>query len=1286
MKRPVVGAFLVVCLAATAQGPGTRTEGPALARHVLDMAGISKGLCSIIGCGDGAMARAVADSSEFIVHVIDPCGYAIADLEDAADKDGVYGWRLVAEAAALSRLPYADNLVDVLAAVELSDTALAELPASEVLRVLRPKGKAVIGGPAATGLTADVLKKWWEGVGSGAGKIVKDDMGVWVLMTKPRPEGADDWPHWEHGPDNNPVSTDTIIRAPYMTQWLGLPYYIAMPAITTVSDGRTFIAMGHIAHHEREEPWLNTLLARNGYNGIELWQRKLPDGYMVHRSAFIATPDVFYMIDVDGNGCVMLDPETGEEKGEIRIPEAAGEWKWIALEDGVLFVLSGKQKDPAETTVVRSTFSHWSWGELSKGYYQERVPWGFGETLTAYDLKKGKLLWVHREDKAMDSRGMVIGGGKVFFYGPDSRIGCLSAASGSVAWANDDPKIRELVEQPGQGLGSTPGFKSTCFVLYTPEALCYAAQTRMNVVALSTRDGRLLWHRAKTTNNPNMLSVDGRLVVGIGAEGSTQMVDPLTGSTIEDLGFWKRSCARLTATPDSFFCRGWPEGITRYDRAMKKFLFNGAFRPSCNDGVIAANGLLYAGPWLCDCNLSLMGGIALCTARDFDFRSRVDDARRLQIAEADPARVAPLETTPEDWADYRANHAHSASTNVSVGEYASYVWRYAPPRAYQPSAATAAGGLVFVCGDDGKVRAIDAATGALKWTYRTAGPIRRPPVIWSGRAYVGSGDGHVYALEATTGRLLWRFRAAPTERRTMVYGALCSTWPVNTGVLVRDGVAYFGAGIIDYDGTYLYALDAVTGKVKWQNDTSGHLDPELRKGVSVQGGLVAAGGRLWMAGGNVISPAAYDLATGRYVGDSPGNGSPRSNRGEEIGLFNDHCLILGGRLLYSASENVVDPGTFDLIPLRDDGVEGATPLHEGKIPPAWDNEIVVAVKGRRGPLVACSVKDVEAYVAARDPKRAPRPLWVANMPKGSDVVSVALAKNAALAVCEIPGQRSLASRWTVCALDLSSGDTLWRFELPSAALAGGLLVDRDGRVIISLADGSLVCVGGEGALEAYIAPILESAKKNPNEKATAIRALTETLKVVQGGGARELVISRIEELGGVFNEEARKTGCLIHWRLLGPVPWDTLDNPMDKAFVGEPNVDVSKACQAGDRSLTWRPFATEHPGGFVDLARLYGTDENLAMYAYAEVTLPKAQELLLKIGTNDGYKCWFNGQEAGRFDGGRGYKEDQDTLSVTGRQGVNAILLKVTQLGGAWGFGVRIANPDGTPLDLTTQR
>ena len=105
----------------------------------------------------------------------------------------------------------------------------------------------------------------------------------------------------------------------------------------------------------------------------------------------------------------------------------------------------------------------------------------------------------------------------------------------------------------------------------------------------------------------------------------------------------------------------------------------------------------------------------------------------------------------------------------------------------------------------------------------------QPPTLWNGRAYVGSADGYVYALRQRRGGSCGGFARRPGTPHHGAW-ALCSTWPVNSGVLVEDGVVSAAAGIVDYDGTFVYALDAVTGALKWANTTSGHIDPELRKG------------------------------------------------------------------------------------------------------------------------------------------------------------------------------------------------------------------------------------------------------------------------------------------------------------------------------------------------------------------------------------------------------------------------------------------------------------------------
>ncbi len=1010
-----------------------REQAIRLPEQVVAEVGTPHGVLAVLGCERPELLRQLAEGSEFLIHALDPDARRVHAAREVVDGAGLYGARVVVEHSALKRLPHADGLLDAVFVLPSALEAPCVQAHQELTRVLRPGGVAL-------------LARELRG---------KDGSNVRLeRIEKPPVSGVDDWSHWEHGPDNNPVSTDQVIRYPYMTQWMARPLYIAMPAITTAAGGRLFLATGHIAHHRREEPWLNTLLARNGHNGQILWKQKFPDGYLAHRSAFVATDEAFYMIDFDGEGCRILQPETGEEIGLIDLAEYPGQWKWIAIADGVLYALIGEEKDPAETTIVRSQHHAWSWGELSRGYYRKRVPWGFGRRIVAYDLVGKRTRWAYEDQAQIDSRAMAVGGGHVCFYAPASHLGRLDAKTGRRLWTNADSKTRELIEERGRGLGSTPGFRSMCYCLWTPKALFFEAQTRMNIVAVSHEDGRRLWHRRKTTNNPNMLYTDGRLYVGIGKEGNTLVLDPLTGETRKDLGFRKRSCARLTATPDSLFCRGWIEGLTRYDRTSGKVLFNGALRPACNDGVIAANGLLYLGPWLCDCNLSLMGRVAWCSANGFDFQRKEDDGKRAPSGNGNDVR--PLDVTEADWPTYRHDITRGAHTPVQTPNGIRRLWRTQTPR-NEATAPVSAGRLVFFCDRNGRVTALDASTGKVRWTFLTAGAILQSPTIAAGRAYVGSGDGYVYGLEAQTGRRLWRFGAAPMERRIPVYGRLASTWPVNSGVLVRDGVAYAAAGIIDYDGTYVCALDAETGKPKWQNAESGHLDKELRKGISAQGFLTVFQDRLWMPGGNVIAAGVYDLADGKYHGEGPGNGTPRCNRGEEIGVFKDMALIRGGRLRYSSRKNIVNPAHFTITAPK----YGNKPLMlcRGRIPPAWDDERIVFVYGRKTTPMCCHADKIEEWLKEGSEKARPRVTWMARKLQGSDVVSLVLTPNAVLAVCETEQPRRLETRWRLVALDKRDGEPMWERQLSGPALPGGLAVDRAGRILVMMLDGTLECFG-----------------------------------------------------------------------------------------------------------------------------------------------------------------------------------------------------------------------------------
>ncbi len=993
--------------------------------------GDSRGLCVVVGQDPAAILELV-QSSKWTVLVREPDDQKRMALQRAADESGLGIDRLVIQSGAAAVLPYANRLIDAIVA------APGQVPAGEAMRVLRPEGLLVQTGD-------DQLQ----------------------VTRRPPQKGLGDWSHWEHGPDNNPVSSDTIIKAPYMTQFMARPYYIGMPSITTVAAGRTFLAIGHIAHHRREWNQLNKLIARNGYNGTVLWEKPLPEGYLVHRSAFIATRDVFYMIN--GTGCQQLDPQTGRDLGRLRIPGLVGHWKWMVLRNGILYALAGPRDQGVVTTKGDRSFGGWSWSDLSRGYYSKpRVPWGFGNQLAAMDLKTRKVLWVHKESgKPIDSRGMTLGEDKLVLYCPDQHIRCLDVKTGEELWTNNDKETLALIEQPGQGLSSTPGFRSACLAVFTPDAVIIQGQTRMNVVAISTADGYKLWHKKKVTNNPNAIFVDGRVILGVGKSGNHVAIEPSTGRVIEDLGFRKVACTRLTASSDSFFVRG--EGTLRYDRKGKKPTVDGAIRPACNDGALPANGLLYLGPWQCDCNLSLIGNIAKCSAGEFRFARIATTKERLETF-GDPKQVEPLPTRPDDWDTLRGDNDRSSSTPVEVAAKTSLSWRFRHPASSQPVPAVAAGSLVVTTGLDGVIRAVRANDGQAAWHFATNAPIRMPPTIAAGRLYAGSGDGFVYCLEATTGRLLWRFQAAPAERQIMVYGQLTSTWPVNTGVLVREGVAYFAAGMIDHDGTYLYAIDAVTGALKWHNNSTGHLNTDLRKGISAQGNLTIHDGRLILAGGNQISPAPFDLKTGKCLVGPRSQGRPQSNHGRFVGVLAGQVPIGGGRILFSSARNVSSKGSFEVHTAKK-----RLRLNFGGIPPAWNESTVALVNYKHGLLTCCDSDAVLSRITGdADPttrrgtvasqlNNAKTIRWQRSLGETNkfEAMSLVMAPNAIVAVVQHQQKFRAQPQWFVVAFEQQNGKPLWRHEIRDEPLPGGLLVNRDGRIVVTTLAGNLITLAAQ---------------------------------------------------------------------------------------------------------------------------------------------------------------------------------------------------------------------------------
>ncbi len=128
---------------------------------------------------------------------------------------------------------------------------------------------------------------------------------------------------------------------------------------------------------------------------------------------------------------------------------------------------------------------------------------------------------------------------------------------------------------------------------------------------------------------------------------------------------------------------------------------------------------------------------------------------------------------------------------------------------------TVAGDSVFLGSSvTDSVSCLNAATGEIRWRFTVDAPIRIAPMLSEGRAYFGSDDGNAYCVDAASGELVWKFSPGDAVApRILNNGRLISPSPCRTGVVVEDGVAWFGCGLVPWQPSYLCAVDAETGRV-----------------------------------------------------------------------------------------------------------------------------------------------------------------------------------------------------------------------------------------------------------------------------------------------------------------------------------------------------------------------------------------------------------------------------------------------------------------------------------------
>jgi len=514
----------------------------------------------------------------------------------------------------------------------------------------------------------------------------------------------------------------------------------------------------------------------------------------------------------------------------------------------------------------------------------------------------------------------------------------------------------------------------------------------------------------------------------------------------------------------------------------------------------------------------------------------------------------------EDWPTYRHDVARTGATSESLPAPLTMDWVYVPahpPRPAWPRPAVrpregwkqrhrvifddafqvaAVGEMIyFGSSADNKVYALDASTGKQRWSIFTGGPIRLAPTVSGSRVFVGSDDGFVYCLNARDGKLLWKVRGGPNDEQLLGHGKMISRWPIRTGVLVDDGIAYFGAGIFPHENVFLHAVRVSDGSAVWKNDTISQ-ESANRNDLSPQGYWLASKDQLFVPSGRAL-PVAFDRTNGKLVFSRE-----YGWRGEAAGgnIGGTYALLADGQI-YTGTQNhllALDQRTgrtgFAWFPGRRLAVEGNMAyMATGQELIAMDRSEYAKASARRNSLehriksLASEVRRAptgkrrkieQDLKAARDEldrhrkeKIAPTVPW--RVPSDCD---------AELILC---GNMVVAGgKDKVSVFNRSNGQLVWSTKVEG--LARGLAI-ANGRLYVSTDKGRIYCFASVRIAKDRNPLVRPAVDPYPRDSLTSVYEAAAEAIVMETGAKRGYCLVLGAEHGRLARELALRTELTI---------------------------------------------------------------------------------------------------------------------------------------------------------------
>jgi outer membrane protein assembly factor BamB len=764
------------------------------AESIPRVSGIQGGLIVELGCGEGELTTALAANDSLLVQGLDTDSANIAKARARIRSLGL-GGRVSVDTFDGRRLPYVDNLVNLVVAEDLGAVSM-----DEVMRVLAPLGVAYVDGE----------------------KIVK-----------PWPDEIDEWTHFLHGPDNNAVSRDLVVGSPRSIQWVSDPMYgrhhgrLASLSAMVSANGRQFSIEDHAPALSIGLPAEWRLVARDSFNGLPLWELPI--------QAWEST-------------------KTGFRSGPVQLPRrlvVVGDRLYVALNyGGPLMCLDAATGATLKTFEGTTNVDEILYFDEILYLIASAVDGRSGRRILAVDAPSGEIVWENRDGPATSvlPGTLAVGEQRLFFHDTQAVV-ALDRTSGQVVWRRPVPSV---VKRPPWSSATIVYHDGV--VLCGDRAVDYPEQWKQNKVllagmlrhgglglltAMSAQDGEVLWQGDASESFHG--AVDIFVVDGLvwAPQGPARFFfEPLRPILAEQIGedfyienvrgrnlrtgevektidaakaftlIHHHRCFRNKAT-ERYIIMG-RTGVEFIDLTGGPSVSHNWTRGMCQYGVMPANGLLYVPPHPCKCwaSAKVSGFFAYSSRKAAEW---TDSIVRLHKGPAHD--TTGVDATLDDWPTYRHDNARGGCADGAVSDSLAVAWRRNLPG--RLSAPTSADDKVFVSAvDRHTVYALDLVDGKELWSHVAGGRVDSPPTYWKGRVYFGSADGHVQCLNAADGTPIWRFLAAPVRASIIARNQLESPWPVAGSVLVKDGFVYVLAGRSAHldGGMYFVKLDALTGK------------------------------------------------------------------------------------------------------------------------------------------------------------------------------------------------------------------------------------------------------------------------------------------------------------------------------------------------------------------------------------------------------------------------------------------------------------------------------------------